>query len=113
MTVLTTWPLLLALATLIVNDAWLKSAYPGLISGKLSDIAGIAVVALLGMSGFDYTFPHARTISFQVQAPPDSMFGGGNSKKLERLRYDLKVHLRGFPVALEFVQPIDARQFPP
>jgi hypothetical protein len=62
---------------------------------------------------FDYTFPDARTISFQVQAPPDSMFGGGNSKKLERLRYDLKVHLRGFPVALEFVQPIDARQFPP
>src|SRR5262245_58353539 len=50
MPMLVTWPFALALVTLIVNDAWLKSAYPGLITGKLSDFAGVAVVALLGMS---------------------------------------------------------------
>ncbi|HEU4589588.1 MAG TPA: hypothetical protein VFS13_01665 [Steroidobacteraceae bacterium] len=39
---LTTWPFVLALATLIVNDAWLKPNYPGLVTGKLSDFAGIS-----------------------------------------------------------------------
>jgi hypothetical protein len=48
--VLTTWPFVLALTTLIVNDAWLKSAWPGLVTGKLSDFAGIVVVGLLGLS---------------------------------------------------------------
>jgi len=50
--VLTTWPFVLALAALIVNDAWLKGAWPGLITGKLSDFAGIAVVAMLGLRRF-------------------------------------------------------------
>jgi len=42
----TTWPFVAALALLIVNDALLKQAYPGFITGKLSDFAGLAVVAL-------------------------------------------------------------------
>lgn len=37
---------LLALALLIINDHWLKSAHPGLLTGKLSDFAGLFVVAL-------------------------------------------------------------------
>jgi len=45
--ILTTWPFLLTLATLIVNDRWLKQAHPGWVSGKLSDFAGIAIVSLL------------------------------------------------------------------
>jgi hypothetical protein len=48
--VFTTWPFVLALVALIVNDAWLKSAWPGLVTGKLSDFAGIVVVGLLGLS---------------------------------------------------------------
>ncbi len=44
--VLTSPPFLLSLALLIVNDAWLKAAFPGWVSGKLSDIAGLAVVGL-------------------------------------------------------------------
>ncbi|MCL2590754.1 MAG: hypothetical protein FWD67_07720 [Betaproteobacteria bacterium] len=32
---------------MLINDWWLKSAYPNLITGKLSDFAGIAVVAFL------------------------------------------------------------------
>ena len=43
----TSWPFLLSLTVLLLNDQWLKAAYPGLISGKLSDVSGIAVVALL------------------------------------------------------------------
>jgi hypothetical protein len=31
----------------VANDHWLKRAYPGIISGKLSDFAGLAVVGLL------------------------------------------------------------------
>lgn len=45
--IVTTWPFLVSLAALIANDHWLKHVYPGLVSGKLSDFAGIAVVSLL------------------------------------------------------------------
>src|SRR5262245_48107220 len=46
-TVLTTWPFLGSLLILLLNDAWLKAAFPGFVTGKLSDFAGIAVVALV------------------------------------------------------------------
>jgi hypothetical protein len=37
----------LAIATLVVNDHVLKAAYPGLVTGKLSDVAGLAFFPLL------------------------------------------------------------------
>jgi hypothetical protein len=45
--VLTTWSFVIALALLLANDFWLKAAYPGFLTGKLSDVAGIAVVTFL------------------------------------------------------------------
>ena len=57
--VFTTWPFVLALAVLLVNDALLKQAYPGFITGKLSDFAGLAVVALPLFAAFPR---HTRTI---------------------------------------------------
>jgi hypothetical protein len=57
--VFTTWPFVLALAALLVNDALLKQAYPGLLTGKLSDFAGLAVVALPLFAAFPR---HARAI---------------------------------------------------
>lgn len=45
--IVTTWPFAFSLLALLVNDAWLKSAYPGVVSGKLSDFSGIAVVSFL------------------------------------------------------------------
>jgi hypothetical protein len=45
--VFTTWPFFLGLLALLVNDAWLKQAWPGILTGKLSDFAGIAIVTLL------------------------------------------------------------------
>jgi hypothetical protein len=53
------WPFWLALALLLVNDRLLKQAYPGTITGKLSDFAGIAVVALPLFAAFPR---HARAI---------------------------------------------------
>jgi hypothetical protein len=44
---LTSWPFAICLGALILNDAWLKQAFPGWLTGKLSDFAGVAVVALL------------------------------------------------------------------
>jgi hypothetical protein len=44
---LTSWPFLLSLALLLANDLVFKLLYPGWVSGKLSDFAGIAVVAML------------------------------------------------------------------
>jgi len=44
---LTTWPFIASLLALLANDAWLKAAWPGLLTGKISDFAGIAVVTLL------------------------------------------------------------------
>jgi len=49
---LTRWPFLAALTTLLLNDFWLKSQFPGLVTGKLSDFAGIAVIALPLLSAF-------------------------------------------------------------
>lgn len=43
---LTRWPFLTALAVLLVNDSFLKASLPGLVTGKLSDFAGIAMIAL-------------------------------------------------------------------
>ena len=48
----TTWPFLLALATLLANDFCFKRAWPGLVTGKLSDFAGIAIVSLLLFAAF-------------------------------------------------------------
>ena len=36
-----------AIAILLVNDHWAKAAYPGWITGKLSDVAGLAFFPLL------------------------------------------------------------------
>jgi hypothetical protein len=57
--VFTTWPFVLALAVLLVNDALLKQAYPGFITGKLSDFAGLAVVSLPLFAAFPR---HTRSI---------------------------------------------------
>ena len=56
---LTRWPFLAALAVLLLNDFWLKSRYPGLVTGKLSDFAGVAVIALPLLAVFPR---HARAI---------------------------------------------------
>ena len=37
-----------AIALLLLNDHVLKAAWPGLVTGKLSDIAGVAMIAILG-----------------------------------------------------------------
>lgn len=39
-------PFLLALTLLILNDHWLKEAYPSWLSGKLSDFSGLFVLAV-------------------------------------------------------------------
>jgi hypothetical protein len=63
--IFTTWPFVLALVMLLVNDRLLKHAYPGFVTGKLSDFAGIAVVALPLFAAFPR---HARTIYLALAA---------------------------------------------
>ena len=46
--VLLSWPLLLSLAALITNDLYLKYAFSGWVTGKLSDFAGIFLVSYPG-----------------------------------------------------------------
>lgn len=41
------WRFLLALLLLIVNDGYLKYEFPGLVTGKISDFAGLYVVSIL------------------------------------------------------------------
>ena len=45
--ILITWPFLLCLIVLLVNDWFLKDIFHNFITGKLSDFSGIAVIALL------------------------------------------------------------------
>ena len=42
-----TWPFMASVALLLLNDLWLKQAWPGVVSGKLSDFAGVAVLTML------------------------------------------------------------------
>ena len=42
---------LIAIGLLILNDHWLKDVYPGIITGKLSDFAGLAFFPLV-LHGF-------------------------------------------------------------
>ncbi|MFN8630508.1 MAG: hypothetical protein U0838_09385 [Chloroflexota bacterium] len=42
-----------SLAMLIVNDHALKSAYPGVVTGKLSDVAGLVFFPLLLVAGLE------------------------------------------------------------
>ncbi|MBC8024414.1 MAG: hypothetical protein H7Y89_00335 [Steroidobacteraceae bacterium] len=62
---LTRWPFLAALTMLLLNDFWLKSQFPGLITGKLSDFAGIAMIALPLLAMFPR---HARAIYLAIAA---------------------------------------------
>jgi len=41
------WPIYLSAILLILNDHILKYEYPGFVTGKLSDIAGVFLVTLL------------------------------------------------------------------
>jgi hypothetical protein len=51
-------PLTLAFLTLwIVNDHVLKQAYPGLLSGKLSDVASLVVFPLLMLASVELVWP--------------------------------------------------------
>ena len=43
-----------ALALLIINDHILKAAYPGLVTGKLSDVAGMIFFPLLVAAAFEH-----------------------------------------------------------
>jgi hypothetical protein len=45
--VATTWPFVVSVLAMVINDSWLKGAFPGGLSGKLSDFAGVAVVSFL------------------------------------------------------------------
>ncbi len=42
-----------ALCLLVLNDHFLKAAWPGLVTGKLSDVAGLAFFPILLVSGFE------------------------------------------------------------
>jgi multisubunit Na+/H+ antiporter MnhG subunit len=53
----TRWPFLAALGLLLFNDFWLKAQWPGLVTGKLSDFAGIAMVALPCLAAFPRRAP--------------------------------------------------------
>lgn len=44
-----------ALSLLIVNDQVLKAAWPGLVTGKLSDVAGLALTPLVLQAGWEAT----------------------------------------------------------
>jgi hypothetical protein len=51
-------PMVLALIGLwLLNDHWLKDAYPGWLSGKLSDVTSLAVCPLLALAAAELTWP--------------------------------------------------------
>lgn len=63
--IFTTWVFVSSLAVLLINDHVLKQAYPGFVTGKLSDFAGIAVIALPLLAACPR---HARAIYLAIFA---------------------------------------------
>jgi len=61
---------LAALALLILNDHVLKSAFPGPLTGKLSDVAGLMLFPIVLVAGWELG---ARLIGRRVQAGPAAM----------------------------------------
>ena len=59
----TTWPLLLSVLILILNDHVLKYAYSGIVTGKISDFAGIFLIVLVSRELFPKKI---KTISLVV-----------------------------------------------
>jgi hypothetical protein len=55
-------PFLAALAVLLINDIVLKAAFPGWLTGKLSDLAGVAMVGMLSNA----LTPSHRTVRYGV-----------------------------------------------
>lgn len=49
-----------ALAVLVVNDRLLKTEWPGVLSGKLSDLAGLFLLGALGFDALDSLGARAR-----------------------------------------------------
>ena len=50
--ILLAWPFVAALVVLITNDLYLKLAYPGWLTGKLSDFSGVYLIAALAIGLF-------------------------------------------------------------
>lgn len=53
---------LAAIALLVVNDHWLKYAHPSVVTGKLSDIAGLTFFPLLVLVALEAVAPRRATI---------------------------------------------------
>lgn len=83
-TVLSSPLFILAIALLLLNDHYLKSAYPGLLSGKLSDIAGLFAFPLFVASFFPrhklgiYIFTGVAFIIWKLPAA-DTAIAAANS----------------------------------
>jgi hypothetical protein len=65
---------LAALAVLILNDRFLKTAWPGAVTGKLSDVAGLIVAPLALQAGWEivawvggrWTGPSSRVLAVAI-----------------------------------------------
>lgn len=71
------WPFVVSLALLLANDLYLKLEYPGLITGKLSDVSGVFLITYLSIG----VFPRARlplsalvAILFAIWKSPNSQW---------------------------------------
>jgi hypothetical protein len=57
-----------AIALLLVNDHWLKQAHPSLLTGKLSDVAGLTFFPLLVLIILDRVWPARRALTVRAAA---------------------------------------------
>jgi hypothetical protein len=118
--VLASWPFLLFLTALLLNDWWLKRAFPGLVTGKLSDFAGIALVGTLAMTIWpSHVFRAAAIIAAgfiwwkgPLSQTAIKLFGASGAEKAEALRKKLKALLAERFSGLEYVEPLQSRSLP-
>jgi hypothetical protein len=65
---------LVALALLLLNDHWLKAAWPGFVTGKASDVAGLVLAPLVLQAGWEvgrwvagrWTGPSLRSLAVSI-----------------------------------------------
>ena len=122
---LTDWRFVLALSLLIANDRFLKRAWPGFVTGKLSDVVGPVVAAVLGATllGVLVRFVDERRAIERTTEPPvihlsiavvAAFMSSMPSNPLPRAAFDWLVPMR-FPVfvAVESWTPIPPSSLSP
>jgi hypothetical protein len=96
----------LSIAILVANDHWLKYAHPSVLTGKLSDVAGLTFFPILVLIVLDLAWPKHRAITV-IAAPLVTALGFALVKSVPAAT-ELYRHALGFLQSPLAPSPVEA-----